>query len=353
MGQRSLEFSMSISIRPLMLLSMLALSVSAGIAAEPAEAQTLAAVKSRGALVCGVGPGVVGFSAPSSSGQWSGFDVDFCRALAAAIFDDADKVKFVPLSAADRFRALQAGEIDVLSRNSTWTLGREVEFGVTFAAVTFYDGQGFMVRRARKVETALDLDGSKVCAQSGTTTALNLADYFSANGMKYEPVLTASAEETVKAYDGGRCDTMTTDASALHSERLKLARPDDHVILPDVISKEPLGPVVRQGDTQWFNVVKWAHYAMLDAEELGVSSQTLDAALASQKPDVRRLVGADGGYGAKMGLTNDWVVRIVRRVGNYAEVYERNVGVKTRLGIPRGINHLWTAGGIQYAPPIR
>jgi general L-amino acid transport system substrate-binding protein len=353
MGQRSLEFSMSISIRPSMLLAMLALSVSAGIVAEPAEAQTLAAVKSRGALVCGVGPGVVGFSAPSPSGQWSGFDVDFCRALAAAIFDDADKVKFVPLSAADRFRALQAGEIDVLSRNSTWTLGREVEFGVTFAAVTFYDGQGFMVRRARRIETALDLDGSKVCAQSGTTTALNLADYFSANGMKYEPVLTASAEETVKAYDGGQCDTMTTDASALHSERLKLARPDDHVILPDVISKEPLGPVVRQGDTQWSNIVKWTHYAMLDAEELGVSSQTLDAALASLKPDVRRLVGSEGGYGERMGLTNDWVVRIVRRVGNYAEVYERNVGVKTRLGIPRGINHLWTAGGIQYAPPIR
>jgi len=335
------------------LLAVLTVPALAAMTAAPVAAQTLAAVKNRGTLVCGVGPGVVGFSAPSSSGRWSGFDVDFCRAVAAAIFDDADKVTFVPLSAGDRFRALQAGEIDVLSRNSTWTMGREVELGLTFAAVTFYDGQGFMVRRARKVETALELGGSRVCAQSGTTTALNLADYFAASGMAYEAVLTASADETAKAYDAGQCDTMTSDASALHSERLKLAKPDDHVILPDVISKEPLGPVVRQGDAQWFNIVKWTHYAMLNAEELGVSSKTIDDALKSQKPDVRRLVGIEGGFGEKMGLTNDWVVRVIRRVGNYAEVYERNVGVKTRLGIPRGINQLWTAGGIQYAPPIR
>jgi general L-amino acid transport system substrate-binding protein len=344
---------MSISPRVSRLASALALSAMIAMMAGTATAQTLAAVKSRGTLVCGVGPGVVGFSAPSLSGKWTGFDVDFCRALAAAIFDDADKVTFVPLSAADRFRALQAGEIDVLSRNSTWTMGREVELGLTFPVVTFYDGQGFMVPRSRRLETALDLGGSKICAQSGTTTALNVADYFNANGMKYEPVLTASAEETVKAYDGGQCDTMTTDASALHSERLKLARPDDHIILPDIISKEPLGPAIRQGDAQWFNIVKWTHFAMLDAEELGVSSKTVDEALASQKPDVRRLTGRDGGYGEKMGLTNDWAVRIVRHVGNYAEVYERNVGTKTRLGIPRGINQLWTAGGIQYAPPIR
>ena len=344
---------MSISLRVSKLVPVLAMGVVIAFTYGTATAQTLATVKSRGTLACGVGPGVVGFSAPSPSGRWTGFDVDFCRALAAAIFDDADKVTFVPLSAADRFRALQAGEIDVLSRNSTWTMGREVELGLTFPVVTFYDGQGFMVQRARKLETALDLGGSKVCAQSGTTTALNVADYFNANGMKYEPVLTASADETAKAYDGGQCDTMTTDASALHSERLKLARPDDHVILPDIISKEPLGPAIRQGDAQWFNIVKWTHFAMLDAEELGVSSKTVDEALASQKPDVRRLMGLDGGYGEKMGLTNDWAVRIVRRVGNYAEVYERNVGTKTRLGIPRGINQLWTAGGIQYAPPIR
>ncbi|WP_436200584.1 amino acid ABC transporter substrate-binding protein [Astrobacterium formosum] len=344
---------MSISVRLSKLVPILAMGAIIAFTCGAATAQTLATVKSRGTLTCGVGPGVVGFSAPSPSGRWTGFDVDFCRALAAAIFDDADKVTFVPLSAADRFRALQAGEIDILSRNSTWTMGREVELGLTFPVVTFYDGQGFMVQRARKLETALDLGGSKVCAQSGTTTALNVADYFNANGMKYEPVLTASADETVRAYDGGQCDTMTTDASALHSERLKLARPDDHVILPDIISKEPLGPAIRQGDAQWFNIVKWTHFAMLDAEELGVSSKTVDEALASQKPDVRRLMGRDGGYGEKMGLTNDWAVRIIRRVGNYAEVYERNVGTKTRLGIPRGINQLWTAGGIQYAPPIR
>jgi general L-amino acid transport system substrate-binding protein len=344
---------MSISLPASKFIPAFAIGAAIAFTCAAATAQTLAAVKSRGMLVCGVGPGVVGFSAPSPSSQWTGFDVDFCRALASAIFDDADKVKFVPLSAADRFRALQAGEIDILSRNSTWTMGREVELGLTFPVATFYDGQGFMVRRSRKIETALDLGGSKVCAQSGTTTALNVADYFDANGMKYEPVLAASAEEATKAYDGGLCDTMTTDASALHSERLKLARPDDHVILPDIISKEPLGPAIRQGDAQWFNIVKWTHFAMLDAEELGVSSKTVDAALASQKPDVRRLTGRDGGYGEKLGLTNDWAVRIVRRVGNYAEVYERNVGTKTRLGIPRGINQLWTAGGIQYAPPIR
>jgi general L-amino acid transport system substrate-binding protein len=347
-----MECRMSISPRLSKILALIALPTLIAASA-PAAAQTLQAVKNRGVLACGVGPGVAGFSAPTPSGQWSGFDVDFCRALAAALFDDADKVKFVPLSANDRFRALQSGEIDVLSRNSTWTMGREVELGVVFAAVTFYDGQGFMLRRAKRIESALDLEGSKVCAQSGTTTELNVADYFATNGMKYQPVLTASAADTIKAYDAGQCDVMTTDASALHSERLKLAKPEDHVILPDVISKEPLGPAVRQGDTQWFNIVKWTHYAMLNAEELGVSSKTVDEALKSQKPDVKRLLGSDGGYGEKLGLTNDWVVRLVRRVGNYGEVYDRNVGVKTALGIPRGINQLWTAGGIQYAPPIR
>jgi general L-amino acid transport system substrate-binding protein len=344
---------MSFSPRLIALLAALAAPTLALATLGSASAQTLQTVKARGALVCGVGPGVVGFSSPSSSGQWSGFDVDFCRALAAAIFGDADKVKFVPLSAGDRFHALQAGEIDILSRNSTWTMSREVELGLTFAAVTFYDGQGFMVRRARRIETALDLDGSRVCVQDGTTNALNLADYFAANGMKFQPVLTASADESLKAYDSGQCDTMTTDASALHSERLKLSRPDDHVILPDVISKEPLGPAVRQGDAQWFNIVKWTHFAMVNAEELGVSAKTVDQALTSQKPDIRRLVGSEGGYGEKLGLTNDWVVRIVRQVGNYGEVYDRHVGAKSPLGIARGINQLWTAGGIQYAPPVR
>jgi len=309
-------------------------------------------VKERGNLVCGVSQGIIGFSAPQG-GDWSGFDVDFCRALAAAIFNDAAKVKFVPLNAGDRFRALQSGEIDVLSRNSTWTMSREGELGLVFAAATYYDGQGFMVRRARNVTSALDLDGSKVCVQSGTTTELNLADYFNANGMKYEAVVSGSADEVLKAYDSGKCDVFTSDSSALYAERLKLAQPGDHIILADIISKEPLAPAVRQGDPQWLNIVKWVHFAMVNAEELGVSGSTLEQALGSKKPDVKRLVGTEGNYGEQIGLTKDWAVRVIRLVGNYGEVYDRNVGVKTQLGIPRGINQLWSAGGIMYAPPIR
>jgi general L-amino acid transport system substrate-binding protein len=323
------------------------------LASEYARAQTLKAVKDRGVLVCGVSQGIVGFSAPSSGGDWSGFDVDFCRATAAAIFNDASKVRFVPLSANDRFRAVQSGDVDLLSRNTTWTISREAELGLTFAAVTYYDGQGFLVRRARNVSSALDLDGSQVCAQAGTTSELNLADYFNANGMNYQLVSAATADDAVKAYEAGRCNVYTSDASQLHAERIKLAKPDDHVILADVISKEPLGPVVRQNDPQWVNIVKWTHFVMVNAEELGVSSKTIDEALKSNKPDVRRLLGIDGKYGEQLGLTNDWVVRIIKQVGNFAEVYDRNVGTKTPLGIPRGINQLWTAGGIVYAPPIR
>jgi general L-amino acid transport system substrate-binding protein len=318
-----------------------------------AAAQTLKAVQDRGMLACGVSQGIIGFSAPGPNGAWSGLDVDFCRALSAAIFNDAGKVKFVPLTAGERFAPLQSGAIDVLSRNSTWTMSREGELGLMFAAVTYYDGQGFMVRRARNVNSALDLDGSKVCVQSGTTTELNLADFFNANGMKYEAITLPTADEVVAAYDQGRCDVFTSDASQLYAERLKLTKPDDHVVLPDVISKEPLGPAVRATDAQWFNIVKWTHFAMVNAEELGVGMATIDAALASKKPDVRRLVGTDGNYGEQIGLTRDWAARIVRLVGNYGEAFDRNVGVKTPLGIPRGINHLWSAGGIMYAPPIR
>jgi general L-amino acid transport system substrate-binding protein len=318
-----------------------------------ASAQTLNAVKERGALVCGVSHGLYGFSAADEKGAWSGFDVDLCRAIAAAVFNDAGKVRFVPLSAEDRFARLQSGEVDVLSRNSTWTMSRETELKLAFAVVTYYDGQGFLVRTARNATSALELDGAKVCVQRGTTTELNLADYFRANRMRHETVALASADDTLKAYDSGRCDVFTSDVSQLHAERLKLARPDDHVVLPDIISKEPLGPVVRQGDPQWFNIVKWTHFAMVNAEELGVTSKTIDAALRSEKPDVRRLVGADGLYGEQLGLTRDWVARIVRLVGNYGEVFERNVGTGSRLAIPRGINQLWSAGGIQYAPPIR
>jgi general L-amino acid transport system substrate-binding protein len=318
-----------------------------------AVAQTLKAVKDRGHLVCGVSQGIAGFSAPQANGEWAGFDVDFCRALAAAIFDDPRKVTFVPLSASERFTSLQSGAIDVLSRNSSWTMQREAELGIVFAGVTYYDGQGFMVRRARNVASALDLGGTKVCVQAGTTTELNLADYFNANGMKEETVRATTVDELVKNYDTGACDVLTSDASQLYALRLKLAKPDEHVILPDIISKEPLGPAVRQGDMQWLTIVKWVNFAMLDAEELGVSSTTMDAARSSSKPDVRRLLGIEGNYGEEIGLTKDWAARVVRRVGNYGEVFERNVGTKTPLGIPRGINQLGNAGGILYAPPIR
>jgi general L-amino acid transport system substrate-binding protein len=322
-------------------------------AAQPAAAQTLQAIKDRGALLCGVNEGLYGFAAPDSSGAWRGFDVDFCRAIAAAIFDDASKVRFVPLSAADRFARLQAGVVDVLSRNSTWTLAREAELKLHFAAVTYYDGQGLMVRNALNVMSGLELDGRRICVQQDTTNALNLSDFFRANRMRHEVVAVASADEGARAYDSGRCDVLTSDISQLHALRLLLSRPNDHVVLPDIISKEPLGPVVRQGDDQWLGVVRWTHFAMLNAEELGVGAATLTQALQSKKPEVMRLVGTDGEHGEQLGLTRDWVVRIIRQVGNYGEVFERNLGIDSKLGIPRGINQLWGSGGIQYAPPIR
>jgi general L-amino acid transport system substrate-binding protein len=321
--------------------------------AGPVAAQTLKAVQDRGQLICGVSEGLYGFSAADEKGNWSGFDVDFCRALAAAIFNDTSRIKFVPLSALDRFAALRSGLIDVLSRNTTWTISREASLGLNFATVTYYDGQGFLVPSTLKVESALELDGKIVCTQAGTTTELNLADFFGANRMKYQALNERTADEARKAYESGRCNVLTSDVSQLYAERLKFPNPGAHVILPDIISKEPLGPVVRQGDDQWFNIVKWTHFAMINAEELGVSSRTIDQAMKSEKPDVRRLVGTDGGHGEQIGLAPDWAARIVRLVGNYEEVFERNVGTGSKLGIPRGINNLWTSGGIQYAPPIR
>lgn len=331
---------------------VLAVGAAASIAGT-AAAQTLKAVKDRGLLVCGVSEGLYGFSAADEKGNWSGFDVDFCRAIAAAIFNDPARIKFVPLSTGERFTALKSGTIDVLSRDTTWTISREAALGLNFAAVTYYDGQGFLVPAALKVESALELDGKLVCTQTGTTTELNLADHFRANGMKYDLIAGKTADETRKAYEAGRCNVLTSDVSQLYAERLKLPNPGEHIILPDIISKEPLGPAVRQGDDQWFNIVKWTHFAMINAEELGVSSTTIDQAMTSEKPDVKRLVGTDGAYGEQIGLTRDWAARIVRLVGNYEEVFERNVGTKSKLGIPRGINSLWTHGGIQYAPPIR
>lgn len=323
-----------------------------GLAATQSHAQTLKAVKDRGSLICGVSQGLPAFSNPDDKGNWTGFDVDFCRAVAAAVLNDATKVKFTPLSAKDRFEPLKSGDIDLLSRNTTWTLSRDVAYG-NFAGVTYYDGQGFMVRKALKVNSALELNGASVCTQTGTTTELNLADYFRANGMKYEVIAFGTADETVKAYELGRCDVFTTDMSQLYAEKLKLANPNDHVILPEIISKEPLGPLVRHGDDQWFDVVKWTHFAMLNAEELGISSTTIDDALKSNQPEIRRLLGLEGNFGEQLGLSKDWVVRIIRQVGNYGEVFERNVGTGSRLGISRGLNRLWTKGGIQYGPPVR
>ena len=323
------------------------------LTASPSAAQTLKAVKDRGSLNCGVSEGLYGFSARDDKGVWAGFDVDLCRAIAAAVFNDASKVQYIGLDAGARFGALQAGRIDVLSRNSTWTMSRETDLGLIFAGVTYYDGQGFLVPRSLKKDSALDLDGTKVCVQQGTTTELNLADHFRTNKMKLEAIATKSVEEAVKSYDEGRCNVFTADVSSLHAIRLRLAKPDEHVILPDVISKEPLGPAVKQGDMQWFNIVKWINFAMINAEELGVTSQNIDEATKSEKPDVRRLLGNEGAYGEQLGLTKDWALRIVKHVGNYGEVFERNVGVGSRLAVPRGINQLWNVGGIQYAPPIR
>jgi general L-amino acid transport system substrate-binding protein len=318
-----------------------------------AEAQTLKTVQDRGSLICGVNPGLEGFAIKDDKGQWSGLDVDFCRALAAVIFNDPSKVQYAPLSASERFDALKNKQIDVLSRNSTWTMGREGDYGVVFTGTTYYDGQAFLVPKNRNLQSALELDGSKVCVQPGTTTEPNFTDFFESNHMKYETVHEASVADMITAYQAGECNVMTTDESGLFAMRLQLAKPGDHMILPDVISKEPLGPVVRQDDIQWFNIVKWVNFALLNAEELGVSSKTLDDALKSAKPSVKRLVGTEGDFGKPLGLTQDWAVRAIRAVGNYAEVFDRNVGADSKLGIPRGLNELWDNGGIQYAPPIR
>jgi general L-amino acid transport system substrate-binding protein len=332
---------------------MLAFCASSSLSAIGAPAQTLRTIKERGSLICGVNPGLIGFSVRDDKGHWSGFDVDFCHALAAAIFNDVDKIEFIALDTADRLTALQSGKIDILSRNTTWTMSREAALGLNFAAVNYYDGQGFLVHRSLNVTSSLELDGTSVCVQTETTTELTLGDYFHTNNMKYQVFRFGSSDEALKAYDSGRCSVLTSDISQLFAERLKLTNPNDHVILADIISKEPLAVAVRFGDDQWLNIVKWTHFAMVNAEELGVSSETIEGALKSEKPDVKRLVGTEGNFGEQIGLTKDWAARIVNHVGNYGEVFERNVGIGSKLGIPRGINSLWTKGGIQYAPPIR
>ncbi len=336
-------------------LTTLTLAAAFGLAASAAFAQTstLNTIKTRGILNCGANGTLGGFGLPDAQGNWTGLDVDFCRALAAAIFNDPNKVKFVALTAKDRFTALQSGDVDVLARNTTWTSSRDTSLGLNFSVVNYYDGQGFLVRKSLKVNSALELNDAAVCVQQGTTTELNLADYFRANKMKLKTVTFASADELIKAYDSGRCDAFTTDASGLYAERLRLAKSDDHIVLPEIISKEPLGPSVRHGDDQWQDIVKWTHFAMVTAEELGITKASVDEAMKSNNPDIRRLLGAEGNYGEQLGLTKDWGYRIIKHIGNYGELFEKNVGQGSPLKIARGINALWTKGGLQYAPPIR
>jgi general L-amino acid transport system substrate-binding protein len=315
---------------------------------------TLDAVKSKGFVQCGVSTGLPGFSAADEKGRFNGIDVDVCRAVAAAIFGDADKVKFSPLTAKERFTALQSGEIDMLSRNTTWTFTRDTSLGLNFAGVNYYDGQGFLVTKDLGVKSALEMDGASFCIQAGTTTELNLADYFRANKMNYTPITFDTSDQTIKAFEAGRCDALTSDQSQLYALRIKLKDPGSAMVLPEVISKEPLGPVVRQGDDEWFNIVKWSLFAMVNGEELGVTSANVDAMKASSTdPNVRRLLGLEGVKGEWMGLPDEWGYSIIKHVGNYGEVFERNVGMSSPLGIARGLNALWSKGGIQYAPPIR
>ena len=312
---------------------------------------TLEAVRAKGYLRCGVNTGLAGFSQPDSKGVWHGIDVDVCRAVAAAALGDAAKVRYTPLTAQQRFTALQSGEVDVLSRNTTWTLSRDTGLALNFVAVNYYDGQGFMVPKKTNVKSARQLSGATVCVQPGTTNELNLADYFRANGMKFKPVVIEKLEEVLNAYFAGRCDAFTTDASSLAALRASRApKPEEHLILPELISKEPLGPAVRHGDDRWFDIVKWSLYAMIEAEELGLSSKNIEQQAKGGNPAIQRFVGASGDLGKLLGIDNRWAFQIVRQVGNYAESFDANL---KPLGFERGLNRLWKDGGLMYAPPIR
>ncbi|MFA7413817.1 MAG: amino acid ABC transporter substrate-binding protein [Rhizobium sp.] len=327
-----------------------------GFGAPAALAGTLDDVKAKGFVQCGVNSGLAGFASPDAQGNWTGFDVDYCKAIAAAVFGDATKVKYTPTSAKERFPALQSGEVDVLARNTTWTINRDTALGFNFRTVNYFDGQGFMVPKKLNVKSALELSGAAVCVQTGTTTELNLADYFKANNLEFKPVVFEKLEEVNAAYNSGRCDVYTTDQSGLYSIRLTLSNPDDHMVLPEIISKEPLGPAVRQGDDQWFDIVSWTHYALVQAEEFGITQANVDEIKSTTtNPDIKRFLGAeaDSKIGTDLGLTNDWAYNIIKGVGNYGEVFERNIGANTPLKIERGLNALWTKGGLQYAMPIR
>lgn len=329
-------------------------AVLASMSLAGAQAGTLQDVQKKGFVQCGVSQGNPGFSNPDASGNWVGFDVDVCRAVSAAVFGDSEKVKFTPLSSKERFVALQSGEVDMLSRTTTWTLVRDTALGLNFAGVNYYDGQGFLVRKDLGVKSAMELAGASVCVSIGTTTELNMADFFRKNKMKYNPVVFEKSDEVTAAYDSGRCDVYTTDQSSIAAQRTKLKNPKDHIVLPEIISKEPLGPVVRHGDDQWFDIVKWSLYAMIEAEENGIDSKNVDSMKAtSNDPVVKRVLGMEGDMGKNLGLSPDWAYNIIKQVGNYGESFERNIGPKTPLGLARGLNALWKDGGLQYAMPIR
>ena len=329
-------------------------ATTAAFVASAAYAGTVDDVKKKGHVQCGVSQGLPGFSNPDQKGNWTGIDVDVCRAVAAAVLGSADKVKYTPLSAKERFTALQSGEVDMLSRNTTWTLVRDTALGLNFAGVNYYDGQGFMVRKDLGVKSAMELAGASVCVNIGTTTELNMADFFRANELEYEPVVFEKADEVVAAYDAGRCDVYTTDRSGLAAQRLKLADPGAHIVLPETISKEPLGPVVRHGDNKWGDVVRWTLYAMLEAEEYSVNSgNAADLKANTKNPVIMRLLGVEGDLGQSLGLDNEWSYNVISQVGNYAEIYDANVGPDTPLKLERGVNALWKDGGLQYPMPVR
>ncbi len=320
-----------------------------------AGAATLDDVRARGTLNCGVNPGLTGFAAPNAEGVWEGFDVDLCRAISAAVFGTPDSVNYVPLSGETRFTALASGEVDILARNSTWTYSRDTDLNLEFVAVNYYDGQGFLAPRALGVTSATELDGATVCIQTGTTTELNLADFFRINNITYEPVPIANDAEGRQQYLAGACDVYTTDASGLASVRTSFEAPDEHVILPEIISKEPLGPAVRHGDDDWADLVRWTFYALVTAEELGITQANVaeQAAAAGENPEINRLLGTEDEYGTMLGLEPNWAVNVITAVGNYGEIFERHLGESTPIGLARGLNALWTDGGLQYAPPFR
>src|SRR6266851_1412012 len=336
---------------------VLAAGIGLGLADGAQAGATRDKVKQAGQISCGVGTGLAGFGAPDSQGRWAGFNVDICRAVSAAIFGDSEKVKYVPLSAQQRFTALQSGEVDMLSNNTTATLTRDTALGLDFTAITYYDGQGFMVTKKLGVKSAKELNGATICVAPGTTTELNLADYFRANKMNFKPVVIEKVDEIRAAFFSGRCDVYTTDASGLYAARAANVPPpakaEDFVVLPEIISKEPLAPAVRHGDQQFADIVRWTQYAMLEAEEYGISSKTVDDMLKSDNPTIKRILGVTPGMGKALGVDEKWVYNIVKQVGNYGESFDRNVGAGSPLKIERGLNKLWTQGGLQYAPPIR